>query len=60
MPAWRAPAPSPALVRQRGGAPRIALHGRAAELAAERGVVAWHLSLTHTNTMALAVAIAAG
>jgi len=48
------------VVRQRGGAPRIALHGRAAELAAERGVVAWHLSLTHTNTMALAVAIAAG
>jgi len=48
------------VVRQRGGAPRVALYGRAAELAAERGVVAWHLSLTHTNTMALAVAIAVG
>ena len=48
------------VVRQRGGAPRVALYGRAAELAAERGVVAWHLSLTHTDTMALAVAIAVG
>jgi holo-[acyl-carrier protein] synthase len=48
------------VVRQRGGAPTIALYGRAAELATERGVRAWHLSLTHTNTMALAVAIAAG
>ena len=48
------------VVRQRGGAPRVALYGRAVELASERGVVAWHLSLTHTNTMALAVAIAAG
>jgi holo-[acyl-carrier protein] synthase len=48
------------VVRQRGGAPQVALYGRAAELASERGVVAWHLSLTHTNTMALAVAIAVG
>jgi len=48
------------VVRQRGGAPQVALYGRAAELASERGVVAWHLSLTHTDTMALAVAIAVG
>jgi holo-[acyl-carrier protein] synthase len=48
------------VVRQRGGAPRVALHGRAAELAAERGVRDWHLSLTHTGTTALAVAIAVG
>jgi holo-[acyl-carrier protein] synthase len=48
------------VVRQRGGAPRVALYGRAAELADEHGVVAWHLSLTHTNSTALAVAIAVG
>jgi holo-[acyl-carrier protein] synthase len=48
------------VVRQKGGAPRVALHGRAAELAGERGVRDWHLSLTHTGSTALAVAIAVG
>jgi holo-[acyl-carrier protein] synthase len=48
------------VIRQRGGAPRVALHGRAQELADERGVRAWHLSLTHTDATALAVAIAVG
>jgi holo-[acyl-carrier protein] synthase len=48
------------VVRARSGAPSIALLGRAAELADERGVVGWHLSLTHTDTTALAVAIALG
>jgi holo-[acyl-carrier protein] synthase len=48
------------VVRRKGGAPTIALHGRAAEMAAERGVQAWMLSLTHTGTTALAVAIALG
>jgi holo-[acyl-carrier protein] synthase len=48
------------VVRQPGGAPRVALHGRAAEMARERGVLAWHLSLTHTESTALAVAIAVG
>jgi len=46
------------VVRARSGAPSVALHGRAAEMAAERGVVAWHLSLTHTDSIAMAVAIA--
>jgi holo-[acyl-carrier protein] synthase len=48
------------VVRQRGGAPLVALHGRAQALATERGVRAWHLSLTHTDNTALAVAIAVG
>ena len=48
------------VVRQKGGAPRVELHGRAAELADERGVRDWHLSLTHTGSTALAVAIAVG
>jgi holo-[acyl-carrier protein] synthase len=48
------------VVRRKGGAPSIALYGRAEVLAGERGVRAWHLSLTHTDTMAMAVAIAMG
>ncbi len=48
------------VVRQPGGAPRVALHGRAAQMAEERGVLTWHLSLTHTDSTALAVAIAVG
>jgi holo-[acyl-carrier protein] synthase len=40
------------------GAPDLVLHGKAAALAAERGVTAWHLSLTHTDTAAHAIAIA--
>jgi holo-[acyl-carrier protein] synthase len=46
------------VVRAPSGAPSLVLHGRAATLAADRGVTAWHLSLTHTATMAEAVAIA--
>lgn len=48
------------VVRQRGGAPKVALYGRAAEMASDRGVTTWHLSLTHTETTALAVAVALG
>ncbi len=40
------------------GAPDLVLHGKAAALAAERGVTAWHLSLTHTDSAAHAIAIA--
>jgi holo-[acyl-carrier protein] synthase len=48
------------VVRRRGGAPMVGLHGKAAVLADERGVTSWHLSLTHSESMAMAVAIAAG
>lgn len=40
------------------GAPRLILHGGAAELAEARGVGSWRLTLTHTETTALAVALA--
>ncbi len=40
------------------GAPDLVLHGKAAALAADRGVTAWHLSLTHTATSAHAIVIA--
>jgi holo-[acyl-carrier protein] synthase len=48
------------VVKARSGAPSVALHGRAAEMAAELGITDWELSLTHTETTALAVAIAIG
>jgi holo-[acyl-carrier protein] synthase len=44
--------------RAASGAPSVRLHGAAADLAVERGVGAWHVSLTHTRTMAEAVVLA--
>lgn len=44
--------------RRPSGQPELALHGRAAELAAQRDVTAWRLTLTHSDFMAMAVAIA--
>jgi len=40
------------------GAPSVRLHGEAAELARERGITAWHLSMTHTSSLAQATAVA--
>jgi holo-[acyl-carrier protein] synthase len=40
------------------GAPSLVLRGQAAELATRRGVVGWRVSLTHTERMAEAVAVA--
>jgi phosphopantetheine--protein transferase-like protein len=48
------------VVRRRSGAPKVALHGKAAVLAEERGVTGWQLSLTHSDSMAMAVAVALG
>jgi holo-[acyl-carrier protein] synthase len=48
------------VVRAESGEPTLALRGAAAELAAASGVTAWQLSLTHTDTTALAVVIALG
>lgn len=46
------------VIRARSGQPLIALHAKAAALAAQRGVSTWHLTLTHTDTSAMAVAVA--
>ena len=46
------------VVRAASGAPALVLHDTAAALAAEHGVARWHLSLTHTATMAEAVVVA--
>lgn len=48
------------VVRERGQAPTILLHGRAAEIARARGIVRLTLSLTHTKDIALAVVVAEG
>ncbi|GMU80010.1 MAG: hypothetical protein AMXMBFR46_27980 [Acidimicrobiia bacterium] len=48
------------VVRLASGEPTLALHGKAAALAADRGVKEWRLTLTHTDSMALAVAVALG
>jgi holo-[acyl-carrier protein] synthase len=48
------------VVRDDSGAPALSLHGAAAALAAERGVLAWQLSLTHTDVTAMAVVLALG
>ena len=46
------------VVRHEGGAPSIALHGSAADLAAEQGIAGWLVSLTHTAALAQAVVLA--
>lgn len=43
-----------------GRSPTLLLHGRAAERAAEAGVVRMHLSLTHSETTAAAFVVAEG
>jgi holo-[acyl-carrier protein] synthase len=48
------------VARRTGGAPELVLYGKAAALASERGVASWHLSLTHSDSMAMAVAVALG
>ena len=48
------------VVRAHLGCAVVVLHDTAAALAAEHGVDRWHVSLTHTATMAEAVVIAVG
>lgn len=40
------------------GRPSLLVSGRAAELARSRGVTEWHVSLTHTDELAVAVVAA--
>jgi len=46
------------VVRDGLDAPRLVLHGAAAEAARRAGVRRWHLSLTHTDALALAAVVA--
>jgi len=44
--------------RAQSGEPSLVVVGRALELAKERGVSTWHLTLTHTDLVAIAYVIA--
>lgn len=46
------------VVREESGRPRLAITGRAAALAEAAGVTTWHLSLSHSDLVAIAVAAA--
>ena len=46
------------VARAESGAPSIVLHGRAHELADERGIRSWRLTMTHTHRLAEAIAVA--
>ncbi len=49
-----------AVHRAESGKPELVVTGRAAALAAERGITRWHVSLTHTKDHAVASVIAEG
>jgi holo-[acyl-carrier protein] synthase len=42
------------------GEPVLHLHGEAARIASEQGLVSWSISISHTRTTAAAVAVALG
>ena len=46
------------VVRADSGAPQLVITGRAQELATSAGISRWLLTLTHTTTMAEAIAVA--
>ncbi len=46
------------VLRSDRGQPSVALHGRAAAIARSQGISRWHLSLTHSQSAAHAVAMA--
>ena len=48
------------VVRERGKAPTITLHGKSAAFARRKNITHFHLSLTHTVDQAIAHAIAEG
>src|SRR3954462_8370857 len=48
------------VVKQESGAPSLHVTGAAAELAEQRGVQSWKVSLTHTAALAEAVVVAEG
>lgn len=57
---WRFAMRDVEVVRLPSGQPILRLHGGAAAMAEARGVASWHLTLTHSESMALAVAVALG
>ncbi len=48
------------ILSESSGKPTVVLHGRCAELAARAGMTHWHVSLSHTQFLAMASVIASG
>ena len=46
------------VARAESGAPSVLLHGGAQQLADERGIKGWRLTMTHTHRVAEAIAVA--
>lgn len=46
------------IVSDRHGNPSLSLHGAVAELAEQRGIVRWHLTMTHDGGVACAFVVA--
>ena len=55
---WKFPLRDVEVVKAPSGQPSVRLHGRAAALADERGVREWRLTITHTERVAQAIAVA--
>ena len=48
------------VVRAESGKPSLKISGRAAEIAHQQGITAWHLSMSHIESTAIASVIAEG
>jgi holo-[acyl-carrier protein] synthase len=46
------------VTRAASGAPSLAITGRALELAVDRGITGWHLSISHSGLVAIAYVLA--
>lgn len=57
---WRFPLRDIEVVRAESGQPSVVLHGKGATVAEERGVTEWRLTMTHTERVAQAIAVALG
>jgi len=55
---WSCPLTDIEVRRAKSGAPSVQLHGKAAELAAARRIDRWHLTLCHTDRLAIALSVA--
>ena len=48
------------ILRAESGAPQLVLHGAAERIAKEQGLTTWSLSLSHSQSHAVAMAVATG
>ena len=48
------------ILQDERSAPRLVLHGDAARIAAEQGLETWSISISHTDSYAVGMAVALG